>query len=108
MRCPSPLAGRSPAQGAPCLPRPRSDPQTREVLLTLQGGLRPPNAAVHRVLEDAEGFALLAEETVKARPEQAAKMLNLSAYTIRAYARQGLIRGHKGEMGAGETAAPFA
>lgn len=28
-------------------------------------------------------------------PEQAAKMLNLSAYTIRAYARQGVIPAHK-------------
>ena len=28
-------------------------------------------------------------------PEQAAKMLNLSAYTVRAYARQGLIPAHK-------------
>ena len=28
-------------------------------------------------------------------PEQAAKMLNLSAYTIRAYARQGIIPAHK-------------
>jgi len=28
-------------------------------------------------------------------PEQAAKMLNLSAYTIRAYARKGLIPAHK-------------
>jgi excisionase family DNA binding protein len=28
-------------------------------------------------------------------PEQAAKMLNLSAYTVRAYARQGVIPAHK-------------